>query len=165
MGRVVPGSHRDLRNPRGADDAIDEHAPIPGELQVRATAGSVLVTDSRLWHSGGTNTSTRTRASFVARYAPWWLSCEFSRTQHGFSGSNNARLPREIYEELPYQTQQLVRHRVPGLPNGTNMQKVLESARNSHSWASPTRRDNKHLSEGTAFEALQHEALQLLPKL
>ena len=27
---LVPGSHKDPRNPRGADDGIDEHAPIPG---------------------------------------------------------------------------------------------------------------------------------------
>ena len=31
---VVPGSHRDLRNPRGADDDVDEHSPIAGEIQV-----------------------------------------------------------------------------------------------------------------------------------
>ena len=31
---LVPGSHRDLRNPRGADDDVDEHSPIAGEIQV-----------------------------------------------------------------------------------------------------------------------------------
>ena len=45
---LVPGSHRDLRNPRGADDDVDEHSPIAGEIQVEATAGSVLLQDSRM---------------------------------------------------------------------------------------------------------------------
>ena len=80
---LVPGSHKDLRNPRGADDEVDEHAPVPGEVQVVAKAGSVLVQDSRLWHTGGVNTSDAVRTSVVVRYAPWWLSVEFGRTQVG----------------------------------------------------------------------------------
>ena len=36
---VVPGSHKDPRNPRGPDDGIDQRAPIPGEFQVSAPAG------------------------------------------------------------------------------------------------------------------------------
>ena len=31
---VVPGSHKDGRNPRGPDDGIDQRSPIPGEFQV-----------------------------------------------------------------------------------------------------------------------------------
>eukprot|EP01052_Picozoa_sp_SAG31_P040303 SAG31_NODE_5804_length_2322_cov_2.267656_2_plen_205_part_00 len=75
---VVPGSHRDLRNPRGADDAIDEHSPIPGEMQVLAGAGSVLVQDSRLWHSAGTNVTEESRASFVVRC----VSMKSSKRKH-----------------------------------------------------------------------------------
>jgi len=48
---VVPGSHKDPRNPRGPDDGIDESAPITGELQVSAPAGSVYIQDTRVWHS------------------------------------------------------------------------------------------------------------------
>jgi ectoine hydroxylase-related dioxygenase (phytanoyl-CoA dioxygenase family) len=51
------------------------------EVQVVAKAGSVLVQDSRLWHTGGVNTSDAVRTSVVVRYAPWWLSVEFGRTQ------------------------------------------------------------------------------------
>ena len=40
---VVPGSHRDPRNPRGPEDGITVSAPIPGEMQVVASAGSVFV--------------------------------------------------------------------------------------------------------------------------
>jgi ectoine hydroxylase-related dioxygenase (phytanoyl-CoA dioxygenase family) len=52
---VVPGSHKDPRNPRGPDDGIDERAPIPGEFQISAPAGSVLMQDTRIWHSGAVN--------------------------------------------------------------------------------------------------------------
>ena len=37
---VVPGSHRDARNPRGPADGICVAAPIPGEPQVAAPAAS-----------------------------------------------------------------------------------------------------------------------------
>ena len=40
---IVPGSHRDPRNPRGPDDGIDERAPIKGEMQCHCPAGSVFV--------------------------------------------------------------------------------------------------------------------------
>ena len=49
---IVPGSHKDPRNPRGPDDGINERAPIPGELQISAPEGSVFMQDTRLWHSG-----------------------------------------------------------------------------------------------------------------
>ena len=43
---VVPHSHRD---PRGILDPIDESAPIPGEVQITAPAGSVYVQDTCCW--------------------------------------------------------------------------------------------------------------------
>ena len=48
---VVPGSHRDLRNPRGPNDGICVTSPVSGDMQVTAKAGSVLIQDSRLWHA------------------------------------------------------------------------------------------------------------------
>lgn len=47
---VVPGSHRRMRNPR-ADADLNELVPV------EASAGSVLVFESRLWHRTGANTS------------------------------------------------------------------------------------------------------------
>ena len=44
---LVPYSHLDPRNPRNPDEKIHEFLPIPGELQVRAPPGSVLMQDSR----------------------------------------------------------------------------------------------------------------------
>ena len=40
---VVPYSHLDPRNPRNPDDDVHEFLPIPGELQVSAPPGSVLL--------------------------------------------------------------------------------------------------------------------------
>jgi hypothetical protein len=60
-----------------------------------AKAGSVLVQDSRLWHTGGVNTSDAVRTSVVVRYAPWWLSVEFGRTQ--VCAANNVVLFAPFY--------------------------------------------------------------------
>lgn len=46
LSRIVPGSHRDLRNPRGPADGINTQAPIPHELQVAAPAGSVFIREN-----------------------------------------------------------------------------------------------------------------------
>ena len=48
---IVPGSHRDTRNPFGPHDGITRSAPIPGELQISAPAGSLFMQDTRCWHS------------------------------------------------------------------------------------------------------------------
>ena len=51
LWQVLPGSHRDPRNPRGPNDHINSEKPIPGEFQIAAPAGSVLVQDTRADHS------------------------------------------------------------------------------------------------------------------
>jgi len=111
---VVPYSHRDLRNPRGVFDPIDENAPIPGEVQITAPAGSVYVQDTRCWHSIAANSGPTTRVGMVVIYAPWWLNLEFSRGQTGFAGANAARVPPATFEQLPPSVQALVRHRAEG---------------------------------------------------
>ena len=68
---VLPGSHMDPRNPRGPTDGIDPGKPIPGEFQISAPAGSVLVQDTRMWHSMAANPSANDRVGCVVRYAPW----------------------------------------------------------------------------------------------
>ena len=107
---VVPGSHRDPRNPRGPDDGIDEFKPIPGEMQASGPAGSVLIIDSRIWHSNAANPSDKPRVAIVVRYVPWWVSVEFG-------GRNNAIVPRQVYEVFPEDVKPLYRHRVDGVEN------------------------------------------------
>ena len=107
---VVPGSHRDPRNPRGPEDGIDEFKPIPGEMQVTGPAGSVVIIDSRIWHSNAANPSDKPRVAIVVRYVPWWVSVEFG-------GRNNAIVPRQVYEAFPEDVKLLYRHRVDGIAN------------------------------------------------
>ena len=117
---VVPGSHKDPRNPRGPDDGIDSSAPIPGELQVSAPAGSVFMQDTRVWHSGALNQSEYERTAVVCRYAPWWLNLNpthVGKTEHTMmvvetGGKNYEQEPlrREVYEALPAEVKPLYRH-------------------------------------------------------
>ncbi len=107
---VVPGTHRNPKNPRGPYDRIDEFGPLPGETQLQGDAGSVVVLDSRLWHSNAHNPSSEDRVAMVVRYAPWWLSAEYG-------GRNQAIVPASTYAALPASVQTLFRHRAEGVPN------------------------------------------------
>jgi ectoine hydroxylase-related dioxygenase (phytanoyl-CoA dioxygenase family) len=68
----VPGSHRRGKAPE--DELDDPAAPHPDERRVIAPAGSVVVFNGHLWHSGTTNESERPRrvihAAFVRRDQP-----------------------------------------------------------------------------------------------
>lgn len=107
---VVPGSHRVSSNPRGRGDKIDESHPIEGEIQATGSVGSVLVFDSRMWHSGGDNLSDKPRVTVLVRYAPWWLNVEFGNR-------NQSQVPVEVYETFPEDVKRLYRHRVKGVAN------------------------------------------------
>jgi ectoine hydroxylase-related dioxygenase (phytanoyl-CoA dioxygenase family) len=111
---VIPGSHKDPRNPRGPDDGIDERAPIPGELQVSAPAGSVFMQDTRIWHSGAINQSQHERTAVVCRYAPWWLSGNEFGNMH--SGGHTLRMyvPQEVYSRFSPELKLLYRHITEG---------------------------------------------------
>jgi ectoine hydroxylase-related dioxygenase (phytanoyl-CoA dioxygenase family) len=107
---IVPGSHRDKRNPRGPSDEITVSAPIPGEMQVTAPAGSVFIQDSRTWHSAPMhNFSNQKRVAVVSRWCPWWLSVnDFA------PGSRYNVICRPLshseYLALPTELQPLMRH-------------------------------------------------------
>ena len=111
---IVPGSHKDPRNPRGPDDEIDERAPIPGEFQVSAPAGSVFMQDTRSWHSGAVNQSDQERTAVVCRYGPWWLSGNEFGNLH--SGGHTLRMyvPREVYARFSPELKLLYRHLAEG---------------------------------------------------
>ena len=107
---VVPGSHRDGRNPRGPDDAMSVTAPIPGDMQVAARAGSVFIQDSRTWHASAMhNPSGRKRVAIVNRWAPWWLAVDdFSPL--GLFNTVCRPLSRPEWQALPKALQPLMRH-------------------------------------------------------
>jgi hypothetical protein len=111
---IVPGSHKDPRNPRGPDDGIDDHAPIPGEFQVSAPAGSVFMQDTRIWHSGAINQSEHERTAVVCRYGPWWLSGNEFGNLHSGGHTLRTYVPQEVYARFSPELKPLYRHLAEG---------------------------------------------------
>lgn len=118
---VVPGSHRSENNPSaGLMNDVDRDAPYPTEFQVTGAAGSVLIYDSRMWHSVAPNLSDEPRVALIIRYAPWWLNLNPShigKPEHEMmvveTGGKNYESPpvkREVYEALPDDVKPLYRH-------------------------------------------------------
>jgi ectoine hydroxylase-related dioxygenase (phytanoyl-CoA dioxygenase family) len=125
---VVPGSHKDKRNPRGPSDEITVSAPIPGDMQVTATAGSVYIQDSRSWHASAMhNPSGQERVAVVNRWCPWWLSVDDYAP-----GSRYNMVCRPIshteYLALPTELQPLMRHLCLDEPDAIQ-QPVLDRAK------------------------------------
>ena len=116
---VVPGSHRVPTNPT-ADMGVDPTSPYPTEFLVTGEAGSVVMFDSRVWHSANANRSSEPRVSVVVRYAPWYLNLNVLRPDSEdrkrmvdeSGGRENClpAVPRGVYENLPDQVKPLFRH-------------------------------------------------------
>ena len=126
---TVPGSHKDKRNPRGPSDGISVAAPIPGDMQIRAKAGSVYIQDSRIWHAAPRhNPSDRGRVAVVNRWSSWWLSVDDYAPGGAFSANTVCRpLDHSEYLALPADLQPLMRHLCPEEQN-TLQQPVLDRA-------------------------------------
>ena len=125
---VVPGSHRDTRNPRGPRDGISIVAPIPGELQVSAPAGSVYIQDSRSWHASAMHNTRHARVAVVNRWAPWWLSVDDFAPGDTYNANMVCRpLSHAEYRALPAALQPLMRHLCPD-EHDTLQQPVLDRA-------------------------------------
>ena len=117
---VVPGSFRDTRNPFGPEDGIVRSAPIPGELQISAAAGSIFMQDTRTWHSSPMwNPSGADRVAMVVRYVPWWITTSFS--------SGMGSMTKVEYEALPASLQPLVRHCVAGIADEIQPEKQQQT--------------------------------------
>jgi len=114
---VSPGTHKAGKNPNGYPELKKAR---PTEIQVEASAGSVLVFDGRLWHKGGTNRSVVPRIFWGVNYAPWWLNCHARRpcsVEHkiqsdaGYTPAGHwPYLKGEVHDLLPEQVRPLVRH-------------------------------------------------------
>ena len=126
---IVPGSHKDRRNPRGPDSDIIVSAPIPGNMQVSAPAGSVFIQDSRCWHSTARhNPSRRARVGVVTRWCPWWLSVDDFAPGENYNLNEVCRpLTHEEYLALPPKLRPLMRHLCPD-EQDTLQQPVLDRA-------------------------------------
>ena len=108
---AVPGSHKDKRSPRGPSDGITLTAPIPGEIQIKAKAGSVFIQDSRLWHSSPLFV-TQKRVSVVNRWCPWWLSADDYAPRSMYNAVCRP-LSQSEFLALPTELQPLMRHLCP----------------------------------------------------
>ena len=64
---IVPGSHRDNKLRRPADDNPAE------AIAVRANIGAAVFFDRRLWHAGGHNRSGKTRKVLFYGYGYRWI--------------------------------------------------------------------------------------------
>jgi len=89
-------------------------------MNATGSAGSVLVLDSRIWHSTAANLSDEARVSVVVRYAPWWLNTrvlmpgseerKMMVDETGVSDNDQDMVPRSVYEGLPENVKPLFRH-------------------------------------------------------
>ena len=72
--RVVPGTHRGLDGPPGAQCG----GPLPGEIAVSATAGDAVLINAAIWHTGGRNRGPGLRRAIYLYYGWWWLKQYFA---------------------------------------------------------------------------------------
>ena len=145
---IVPGSHKDPRNPRGPDDGIDQNAPIPGEFQVSAPAGSVFMQDTRIWHSGALNQSELERTAVVCRYAPWWLLGNEFGNLHSGGHTLRTYVPRDIYERFSPELQLLYRHLVDDVEDVLQPGNQYSAACAQSLRGSARNGDNSHIVAG-----------------
>ena len=121
---IVPGSHTAGNSP-GGDLDYDQFQPIASERQPEMQPGDVLVFDSRMWHTNGTNHSDELRVSMAVRYAPWWLNVlsvvpglaeyeETVRRRDGLRAHDVMGMSREVFDALPAEAQTLFRHMLVG---------------------------------------------------
>ncbi len=123
---VVPGSHRDRRNPRGPNDDMNVTAPIPGDLQVTAKAGSVFIQDSRTWHASAMHNTAHKRVAVVNRWVPWWVAVD-DYAPGGWFDTLCRPLSLAEYEALPIALQPYLRHCCMEVPD-TLQKPVLDRA-------------------------------------
>ena len=92
--RVVPGTHRLGIHPSG--DLVngaprDLNAPVEGEVKVTGPAGSCLVYNAHLWHSGTQNCTKKLRRAQHAF---------FSRSRRPSSTDVPAAIDKQVFERL-----------------------------------------------------------------
>ena len=159
---VVPGSHRDTRNPRGPRDGISIVAPIPGELQVSAPAGSVYIQDSRSWHASAMHNTRHARVAVVNRWAPWWLSVDDFAPGDTYNANMVCRpLSQAEYRALPAALQPLMRHLCPD-EHDTLQQPVLDRAAAAGECARKAR-ERAREDPGSVAHANAHIRVRIAP--
>ncbi len=116
--RMRPGSHKWGTNP--TYDNEYKYDDYEDQVQGEGPAGSVLIMDSRLWHSIAVNRSNERRVALVVRYAPWWLNLDVLMPgtmerkiivdEPGIYGSSYPALSEEAYSRIIDVAKPLFRH-------------------------------------------------------
>lgn len=89
--RVVPGSHTWWEKPGKGQGSAQPGTKHPGEIAVEAPAGSVLIFNIHLWHSGTENRSKGSRRGLFVFYK--------GREQRGYQPLCDS-MEIELYEQL-----------------------------------------------------------------
>jgi ectoine hydroxylase-related dioxygenase (phytanoyl-CoA dioxygenase family) len=66
---VIPGSHAWRRVPEPSEAGEEQES----EIAVRVPAGTGVVFDTQLWHTGTRNTSAKPRRALFLHYAHYWM--------------------------------------------------------------------------------------------
>ena len=120
---LVPGSHRYSNNPTGDGNLLqgDRH---PSQITATGNPGSVLMFDSRTWHTNGANTSNEQRIAIIARYVAWWFNLnqiipglsdyELEAERTGVRADDVVPITQKTYDGLPEKVKPLFRHIIVG---------------------------------------------------
>jgi ectoine hydroxylase len=77
---IVPGSHKWDNDPPRDQYTGDTLEEMPGMKKMIGPAGSVLIWDVTLWHTGTANTSDKDRRLLIYGYMPFWVKKWESQT-------------------------------------------------------------------------------------
>ncbi|MCB9150574.1 MAG: phytanoyl-CoA dioxygenase family protein [Caldilineaceae bacterium] len=70
---IVPGSHKRDEDPPRDDFRDEKLEQMPGMKKIVGTAGSAILWDVTLWHTGTANVSNRDRRILIYGYQPFWV--------------------------------------------------------------------------------------------
>ncbi len=117
---VVPGSHRMHTLPHIEGLDVNTRATYPTEVQAVGKAGSLMLWDTRLWHTTGINHSDEDRVFMSMAYVPWWFNLEPDRdgsVQNQYMLNQNGQvkrgvplIPEDVYQSLPEKAKPLFLH-------------------------------------------------------
>lgn len=109
---VVPHSHKRKKSPRSLN--IDLYKPLKEEISISAKPGSVLIQDSRLWHSPPPSSTDKDRIAVVNRWSPWWMSIN----EYAYDCITNVicrPLSKREFKKMPKKLQPFMVHLIPDL--------------------------------------------------
>lgn len=121
---VIPGSHKRKKSPRSLN--INLYKPLKNEITLSASSGSVLIQDSRLWHSPPPSSTDEDRIAVVNRWSPWWMSIN----EYAYDCITNVicrPLSKKEFKKIPKKLQQFMVHLVPDLKENLKKEIVERS--------------------------------------